>query len=167
MEGSIPSSQQHSEYLEQQHLFTDEEIFQPEIASVGQRFANFLIDRIVGYGLSVAFTWLLLQFLVRTNMELVYYLAELDTVTEYFYDYLIGSVVAIIYYTFTELVFKGQSLGKLVTGTRAIRDDGQPLTFRDALLRSLSRIVPFEPFSAFNGYPWHDTWTRTTVIKIR
>ena len=73
----------------------------------------------------------------------------------------------LIYYTFCELAFKGYTLGKLITGTKAIRNDGQPLMFKDTLLRSLSRMVPFEVFSGFGDKPWHDSWTNTTVVKAR
>ncbi|MBK6634385.1 MAG: hypothetical protein IPG38_08770 [Chitinophagaceae bacterium] len=55
----------------------------------------------------------------------------------------------------------------MVTGTRAIRQDGNELTFKDALLRSLCRLVPFEVFSGFNILTWHDSWTETMVIKAR
>ncbi|MBS1653790.1 MAG: RDD family protein [Bacteroidetes bacterium] len=72
----------------------------------------------------------------------------------------------IVYYTFCEKVFKGHTLGKLITGTRAIREDGEELTFKDAILRTLSRLVPFEPFTGF-GTPWHDSWTKTRVVKTR
>jgi hypothetical protein len=59
-------------------------------------------------------------------------------------------------------------LGKLITGTRAIREDGVELNFKDAFLRSLSRLVPFEPFSIWSGNGiWHDSWTKTMVIKSR
>jgi len=65
-----------------------------------------------------------------------------------------------------EKAFKGRTLGKVISGTRAIRNDGGELTLKDALLRSLSRLVPFEVFSGF-GTPWHDSWTNTQVIKAR
>ena len=73
----------------------------------------------------------------------------------------------IIYYTLCEKLFRGQTIGKLITGTRAIRTDGSDLTLRNAFLRTLSRLVPFEPFSTFGGRPWHDTWTDTMVVKTR
>jgi uncharacterized RDD family membrane protein YckC len=73
----------------------------------------------------------------------------------------------IVYYTLCEKLLKGYTLGKLITGTRAIRQDGGELTFRNALLRSLSRCVPFEVFSGFNTLTWHDSWTDTKVIKAR
>src|SRR5436190_22374580 len=82
---------------------------------------------------------------------------------------LIGFIVAylnyIIYHTICEKLFRGYTLGKLITGTRAIRQDGRELTFKDAILRSLSRLVPFEQFSGFNTLTWHDSWTDTMVIK--
>jgi hypothetical protein len=40
------------------------------------------------------------------------------------------------------------------------------LTFKDALLRSLCRLIPFEVFSGF-GVPWHDSLTNTMVVKKR
>ena len=65
-----------------------------------------------------------------------------------------------------ETIFKGKSIGKFVTGTRAVNEDGSFISTRTALLRSLSRIVPFEPFSALGNpaRPWHDRWTHTYVI---
>jgi uncharacterized RDD family membrane protein YckC len=80
---------------------------------------------------------------------------------------LIGYLNYIVYYTLCEKLLKGYTLGKLITGTRAIRQDGGELTFRNALLRSLSRCVPFEVFSGFNTLTWHDSWTDTKVIKAR
>jgi uncharacterized RDD family membrane protein YckC len=34
----------------------------------------------------------------------------------------------LVYYTLCEKLFRGQTLGKLITGTRAIRTDGEKLT---------------------------------------
>ncbi len=55
----------------------------------------------------------------------------------------------LLYYTVCEKAFKGYTLGKLVSGTRAIRDDGGELTLKDAFLRSASRLVPLEFLSGF------------------
>ena len=82
--------------------------------------------------------------------------------------YLIAFLNHIVYYTICEKAFKGYTLGKLITGTRAVREDGGELTVKDAFLRSLSRLVPFEAFSIWFGSGlWHDTWTKTKVIKSR
>ena len=77
------------------------------------------------------------------------YLKAMTGLSYCLYAYMIVIVNYLVYYTICEKAFKGYTLGKLITGTRAIREDGNELTFKDALLRSLSRMVPFEGFSAF------------------
>ena len=138
-------------------------------ASTGQRFLNYLIDNLLlQFGLSM-----LTGMAVGMLLGLFFpdYMLELSQRSDPFallpLSYLIVIVNYLIYYTICEKAFKGYTLGKLITGTRAIREDGNELTFKDALLRSLSRLVPFEAFSAFGGYPWHDSWTKTKVIKSR
>jgi uncharacterized RDD family membrane protein YckC len=148
---------------EHQHLF-DSHIEYTE-ATQGQRFLNWLIDNLLmRYGLSIvtgyAAGYLLGTFFPEYTMHLV---NNENTWDLLLLGYIIGFFNYLIYYTICEKAFKGYTLGKLLTGTRAIRDDGQELTFKDAFLRSLSRLVPFEVFSALGNKPWHDTWTKTTV----
>ena len=138
-------------------------------ATTGQRFLNYLIDNLLlQYGLSI-----LTGTAVGMLLALLFpdYMLGLSQSTDSFallpLAYLVVIVNYLVYYTICEKAFKGYTLGKLITGTRAIREDGTELTFKDALLRSLSRMVPFEAFSAFGGYPWHDSWTKTRVIKSR
>ena len=139
-------------------------------ASVGARFLNFLIDNLLmRFVLSYATSYLVVLILASIAPDFIDKLTYSDGFnwTLFFFALIVGHVNYILYYTVCETAFKGYTLGKLITGTRAIREDNQPLTFRDALLRSLTRLVPTEPFSAFNGNPWHDTWTKTRVIKSR
>ena len=137
-----------------------------EHATTGQRFLNWLIDNlfmrlglsyVTGYGAGAALAVLFPDFMYRAVNEPSNYTLIA-----------IGLFVAmcnyLIYYTICEKLFKGQTLGKALTGTRAVREDGSDLTLRNAFLRTLCRLVPFEPFSAF-GTPWHDDWTGTMVIK--
>lgn len=152
------------------NIFEENDIFRFEDASTGQRFFNYLIDGILmQYGLGFLTGILLAEFLLLVSPETAYEIFGEERTTGYALlgFYLLSIFNYLIYYTFCEKVFKGYTLGKLITGTRAIREDGKELTFKNAILRSLSRMVPFEPFSAFGGYPWHDTWTKTKVIKSR
>jgi len=138
-------------------------------ASTAQRFVNFLIDNLLmRYGLSYL-TGSIVGLLLGTLFpEFAARLIEPgNELGLYLLGYIIGIFNYLFYYTICEKAFKGSTLGKLVSGTRAIRNDGKELTFKDALLRTLSRIVPFEPLSAFGGNPWHDSWTNTRVIKTR
>ena len=138
-------------------------------ASQGQRFLNWLIDNLLmRFGLSqvtgYAAGYLLGILFPEYMMRIIYEQTTFDLLV---IGYSLAFINYLVYYTFCEKVFKGYTLGKLITGTRAIRDDGQELTFKDAILRTLSRLVPFEPFSAFGDRPWHDSWTKTSVVKSR
>ncbi|MFI5196603.1 MAG: hypothetical protein ACHQD8_05900, partial [Chitinophagales bacterium] len=73
----------------------------------------------------------------------------------------------IIIYTIIEGITKGRSLGKLITGTVAVKEDLTKITWNEAVIRSTGRLVPFEAFSALGGVPWHDKWSKTIVIKKR
>jgi uncharacterized RDD family membrane protein YckC len=152
----------------EQHLFTEEEVHPFEYASAGQRFLNWLIDNLLmRFGLSWATGFVIGFVLARLFPEFLVNMVNNRGVEFYLAIYLILILNYLLYYTFCEKIFRGCTLGKLITGTRAVRDDGQELTFADAFLRSLCRLIPFEAFSAFGGHPWHDTITKTMVIKSR
>lgn len=159
--------------IEQEDLLAEESYINNHFvyATQGQRFLNWLIDNLLmRYGLSyltgMAIGTLLALTVPDFLNELAYSESRLSggilVVT-----FLVGYLNYVIYYTICEKLFRGYTLGKLITGTRAIRQDGNELTFKDALLRSLSRCVPFEVFSGFNTLTWHDSWTDTMVIKAR
>ena len=135
-----------------------------QYATTGQRFLNFLIDSIIiRFTLVIGIT---IGFYVLVSPEFVERSLVFATSEYFILTFGVGYTSYIFYYTLCEKLFNGRTLGKLITGTKAVTVDGNSLTFKDALLRSLCRIVPFEPFSGF-GTPWHDSWTNTTVIKMR
>jgi len=164
--------------MNDQHLPADQETgiaeelnsyIQYQKASMGQRFLNFVIDNLfMRYALSYltgSIVGFFLGYLFPEYASRIIY--DKTSIDFFLILYIVGILNYILYYTFCEKVFKGYTLGKLITGTRAIRSTGEELTFKDAILRSLSRLVPFEAFSAFGDSPWHDSWTKTTVIKSR
>lgn len=148
--------------------FLDSEIhpyFQYIHATQGQRFLNFIIDNIImRLALTYASGYVVGKTLQIIAPEFLYKLVDDDKIGLWVLSYMIIFLNYLVYYTLFEKLFRGQTIGKFVTGTRAIRTDGEELTFKDALLRSLSRLVPFEVFSGF-GVPWHDSWTGTMVVK--
>lgn len=158
---------------EQQDLLADETYITDHFvyASQGQRFLNWLIDNLVmRFGLSYLTGMAIGTLLALVAPEFLNELAYREsnyTTGILLITFLVGYLNYLIYYTLCEKLFRGYTLGKLVTGSRAIRQDGKELTFKDALLRSLSRLVPFEVFSGFNTLTWHDSWTKTMVIKSR
>ena len=152
----------------QQDLITNEihPYFQYFHATQGQRFLNFIIDNILmRLTLTYASGYVVGRVLQVIAPEFLYKLIDDDSkVGLYTLSYMIIIVNYLVYYTLCEKLFRGQTLGKLITGTKSLRTDGEELTFKDALLRSLCRLVPFEVFSGF-GVPWHDSWTNTMVVK--
>jgi uncharacterized RDD family membrane protein YckC len=134
-------------------------------ASQGQRFANYLIDLVFFYLLLVLFGLFLALLQAITGSEVLYELImeESDSVL---LNYLVTIITWLIAYTGMEGITRGRSLGKLITRTKAVNEDGSRISFGTAFKRSLCRLIPFEPFSALGGTPWHDRITKTTVIKL-
>lgn len=120
-------------------------------ASSGQRLGNLLIDLFSFYAIFIA-----LGLVFRPLLILIF-------------TPILPAIVFALYLSLVELIFKGRTLGKLITGTRAVREDGSPITASEAFGRGFSRIVPFEAFSALGSgtYPWHDRWSHTYVVDLK
>lgn len=83
-------------------------------------------------------------------------------------EQLLGIAALMAYYIVMEGLF-GLTIGKWLTGTRVVDEGGGPPTWRQAVLRSLARLIPFEPFSLLfseDGVArgWHDRLPRTRVV---
>ena len=84
-----------------------------------------------------------------------------------FYGFLMGAL---------ETALKGKTIGKFITGTRAVDGNGHPVNGQMAFLRGLIRVIPFpfeqisavnfsfNPFAMLPPYPWHDRWSKTIVV---
>jgi uncharacterized RDD family membrane protein YckC len=129
-------------------------------ASGGKRFANYLIDLIVFYIIAI----LLFAILAATGITGDLFRHETPGVN--LLDRLLTMIILGTLWGITEALFKGRTIGKMITRTRAVNEDGTSITPKTAFLRGFSRVVPFEPFSALGNpsYPWHDKWAHTYVI---
>ncbi|MEJ0106529.1 MAG: RDD family protein [Bacteroidota bacterium] len=148
---------------EEQHLFDDNKYHLVQ-ASGGKRFLNYIIDRIVFY---VLFYFLTLA-LALLNVNIVLTLNP-DTASFVFFSLLLYVFLYALFMGLTEFALKGKTIGKFLTGTRAVKEDGSYLEIKDALLRGFCRIIPFNIFSALGNtcYPWHDSLPKTYVIDER
>ena len=154
--------------LMQPDLLAEEEnpFFEYNKASQAQRFVNFLIDNIVirialVYVTGIAVGYMLAAFSPEFAYSLSYNKTRLYLITV-----LIILIDYLLYYTLFEGLCKGRTIGKFITGTKAITENGSELTFKDAFLRSSCRLIPCEVLSGF-GTAWHDSITNTMVIKTR
>jgi uncharacterized RDD family membrane protein YckC len=147
----------------EQDLFADPEYHLVQ-ASSGKRFANYIIDLGIFYILAFA-SGIIIALINPVALDAI----SDDDSGFNLQDRLLGLVLYGFYMFATEAIFKGKSLGKLITGTRAVNEDGSNVSPRAALLRGLSRAVPFNALSALGkpAYPWHDRWTKTYVIDER
>ena len=136
-------------------------------ASLGVRFANLLIDTLFYYGIMLLIGVALAVIYESTGDDIQTSFLIREDIGAISLQYLLGFISYLGVFTILEGSAKGKTLGKLITGSRALKIDGGNLTWKNAFMRSLCRIVPFEAFSAFGGHPWHDRWTDTIVVKER
>jgi uncharacterized RDD family membrane protein YckC len=128
-------------------------------ANTGKRLANYLIDLVIFYLLF--FVGAVALFVASPDT------AEGSTSTaNTLWLRLFAMLSYGLFMGLLEGIFRGRSIGKWITGTKVVNEDGSSISFSTALARGFSRIVPFEPLSAF-GNPWHDKWNKTYVIDVR
>jgi hypothetical protein len=123
-------------------------------ASRWQRFFHFGVDIVVGILIYSAFAAYLARALHLENME--------DRFGERTTVWIFLLFVRLIYYGFFEVIL-GSTPGKYLTETQVLTLEGEKPGRLAMFLRTIIRLVPFEPWSFF-GYGWHDTWTRTQVV---
>jgi uncharacterized RDD family membrane protein YckC len=130
-------------------------------ATSGKRFLNYIIDLISFY----LFIFVVSAIIAFLNPSFVEFLSNNSTgfqlADRVFSLFLYGAYMSIV-----EAIFKGKTLGKLITRTRAVNLDGSTITASTAFGRGFSRAVPFCAFSALGTPcdPWQDKWTNTMVM---
>lgn len=131
----------------------------------GIRFVNYVVDQLV-MGAIINAGMYVFKYVVSSKGEnYKSYLIFQENMSGLMAGFLLALAVLFSYYLIFEAVTKGRTFGKILTGTVAITQEGSPFTFKHALLRTLCRLIPFESFSAFGYMPWHDSMTKTCVVK--
>ena len=125
------------------------------------RGANFVIDTTI----VLLILFLLYQFVDSNWKNLSVQLQHTDNPS--LTMQLLYAFTSLLYFTLTEALLNGRTIGKLLTNTRAMRVDGEAFTIREAFLRSLCRQLQIEIFIAAFGYIIHDKWTNTVVVEKR
>jgi len=146
------------------------EIVAKNLAGTWLRLVNFVIDVLVIDLIfeTITFFWVIesaknMGFEVMTNMNMFF--VKSFFINSFYYN-LIILCVFVLYYFVCEFLFKGRTIGKFITGTIVVTNEGKVPTTRQFFIRSISRIVPFDPLSfLFNANGWHDRWAKTCVVK--
>lgn len=139
-------------------------------ASRGNRFANYIIDFIINmlliFGITYLFAVLWYAFAEDTTVvdDFFYELENINPLLDRLFT---GIVLALLYFAF-ETLLKGRTIGKYITKTKVVLEDGSNPTAIDYLKRSFSRIIPFEAFSFLgsDARGWHDTISKTYVVDM-
>jgi uncharacterized RDD family membrane protein YckC len=128
------------------------------------RFVNYFIDEVVALGVLINVFKFAVAYIIngKNYNDNVLFQQDLAGLIA---GLKLAIVLTFLYYLFFEAATRGRTIGKILTGTTAITQDGTPFTFKHALLRTLCRFIPFEVISGFFYMPWHDSITKTVVVK--
>lgn len=139
------------------------EVTEDILATQQQRFGNYIIDFIVQYLLTFAITAVVI--IICNYFEIYGFIFWLDQAGR-MEEYLIGIVVALFYYSLTE-IFLSKSIAKFITKTIVVDEYGEKVRPEIILKRTFCRLIPFEHFSFLGGNNrgWHDTLSNTYVVK--
>lgn len=81
-------------------------------------------------------------------------------------QYTFAAVVSLLYYNVFE-IFTARTLGKFVTQTVVVDENGEKPHYETIMIRSLCRLIPFEilSFMLTPARGWHDILSKTYVVK--
>jgi len=132
-------------------------------ASLGKRFANFILDSVFYYVFSFIIGIIIAIFAVAYSPSF----NGVFNVDNKLINYLIGFCVVFIYYSTSEAL-TGRTLGKLITRTKVVNENGQRPEFGIILLRTACRFIPFDALSFFSddNSGWHDKLSKTKVVSV-
>lgn len=134
------------------------------LATQGQRFLNYVIDLIIQYFIIFALGTLFSVLSLLTGytgiLEWIGSMGDLE-------GYLVFFFIMILYYTLFESLCS-RTIGKFITKTIVVNEDGSKPDSQIILRRTLCRLIPFDGLSFLgSGRGWHDSITDTYVVDKR
>lgn len=132
------------------------------LASHGQRIGNYFIDFVfmMIFMFIVFFCIGFLAILVG-NDGFLHWMQHMGKLQEY----LISALLIILYYGISETA-SARTLGKLITGTVVVMEDGSRPDSNTILKRTFCRFIPFDPLSFLGAtaHGWHDSIPDVYVV---
>jgi uncharacterized RDD family membrane protein YckC len=126
------------------------------LAGKGRRLATLLIDYAGFMALSAAIGLVIALLYGNEGMQ------KLQGIP----DILLGVIITTAYYVFFEGIW-ARTPGKFLLGTVVVTEAGGKPGLGQVLGRTLCRYIPFEAFSFLGEKGWHDSISRTRVVRTR
>jgi len=135
------------------------------LADKGLRFANYLIDLVLQYGIGYLIGLVIGLMYKHLNVVAPY---ELITNMGGFGEVVFSYTIMLFYYFIFEATTQ-RSPAKFITGTKVITFEGEKPSAGTILKRTFCRMIPFNAFSFLGelGKGWHDTISDTYVINVK
>jgi len=128
-------------------IFDDIENNYFEEATIGNRFIDYIIDFAIFYIFNI-----LIFALIGFLFGIAVHVDELqELLHNRLFTFTLTYINYTIFYTLIEGATKGRTIGKLITRTEAVKNDLNKITWKDALLRSLCRLVPLKVLLPLRG----------------
>lgn len=131
-----------------------------DFADKGKRLGNAIVD---GIAIRLITEYIVAPLLLEMGIYITVHDLNAQTLINGFFNL----AISFSFYTLMEYNLKGKTIGKMLTGTRAVMETNERMDLGTTMLRSIIRFVPFEAFSFLGQNPsgWHDRWSKTKVIE--
>ena len=138
-------------------------------AMTWKRVLSFMVDTLLSAIIAVVGTLFFTPFLLAvlpesTPRTVVYIIVPIFLI-----------LIPAIWFIMHEVI-GGRTPGKWITGTAVRSADGSPLTFKQLVIRSATRLIPLNPFSILFSWKrkstdpspewWHDRWSKSRVFAV-
>jgi uncharacterized RDD family membrane protein YckC len=133
------------------------------LASKSQRFLNFIVDVLIVYVIEITIGTTIIIIGDLTNSYAASdWVKSLSPIESFFF----GLIILFFYYSLTEMYFS-RTFAKYFTKTLIVKHDGSKPNMKSVIIRTVSRLIPLEPFSFLAGDSrgWHDVLSVTYVVK--
>lgn len=135
------------------------------MANKGLRFGNYLIDSVTIMALTMILTMVVILLLDVVGIDSQPMMTTFDGMNR-LEEHLFGLIITIPYYIIMETM-TARTIGKYLTGTIVVDNEGNKPSMETLVKRSFCRAIPFNALSFLGekSRGWHDSISETYVVN--